>query len=218
VPLPGGGARPRAHRPPPLHVHETSRKQVLPSVGGREASEQPREFSVVNVELVRWPSQRERRERLRLAGSPRLLLVENETPAPVVTDPMEDWVRLPVDRSDLQARVQGILARAERADWGMPRLDEWGVLRFGGRQVTLPPLEARLARVLVEQFRSVILRDDLTKAGWPAEAPGRNALDVHILRLRRRIESLGLSVRTVRSRGYLLESPSVSVQVAAADS
>ena len=191
---------------------------MLHSVGGREASEQPRELSVVNVELVRWPSQRERRERLRLAGSPRLLLVENETPAPVVTDPMEDWVRLPVDRSDLQARVQGILARAERADWGMPRLDEWGVLRFGGRQVTLPPLEARLARVLVEQFRSVILRDDLTKAGWPAEAPGRNALDVHILRLRRRIEPLGLSVRTVRSRGYLLESPSVSVQVAAADS
>ena len=172
----------------------------------------------MNVELVRWPSQRERRERLRLAGCPGCCWSRTRRPAPVVTDPMEDWVRLPVDRSDLQARVQGILARAERADWGMPRLDEWGVLRFGGRQVTLPPLEARLARVLVEQFRGVILRDDLTKAGWPAEAPGRNALDVHILRLRRRIEPLGLSVRTVRSRGYLLESPSVSVQVAAADS
>jgi DNA-binding response OmpR family regulator len=64
----------------------------------------------------------------------------------------------------------------------------------------------------------VILRDDLTRAGWPVEAPGRNALDVHILRLRRRIDALGLSVRTVRSRGYLLESTSVSVQIAAADS
>src|SRR3954451_11396683 len=109
--------------------------------------------SAMNVELVRWPSQRERRERMRAAGCPRLLLVENETPAPVITDPMEDWGRVPGDRSDLQARVQGLLPRAERADWGVPRLDEWGVLRFGGRQVTLPPLEARLARVLVEQFR-----------------------------------------------------------------
>ena len=172
----------------------------------------------MNVELVRWPSQRDRRDRLRSSGHPRLLLVEGDTPAPLVTDPMEDWVRLPVDRSDLQARVQGIMARAERADWGAPRIDEWGVLRFGGRQVTLPPLEARLAAVLVEQFRSVILRDDLTRAGWPGEPPGRNALDVHILRLRRRIEPVGLSVRTVRSRGYLLESTSVSGQVAAVES
>ena len=172
----------------------------------------------MNVELVRWPSQRDRRERLRTSGHPRLLLVEADAPAPVVTDPLEDWVRLPADRSDLQARVQGIMARAERADWGVPRVDEWGVLRFGGRQVTLPPLEARLVRVLVEQFRSVILRDELTRAGWPSEPPGRNALDVHILRLRRRIEPVGLSVRTVRSRGYLLESTSVSGQIVAAES
>jgi DNA-binding response OmpR family regulator len=28
---------------------------------------------------------------------------------------------------------------------------------------------------------------------------------VHVLRLRRRIDELGLKIRTVRSRGYLLE-------------
>lgn len=172
----------------------------------------------MNVELVRWPAQRERRERLRAAGLPRLLLVDANSPAPIATDLLEDWARLPVERADLQARIQGILARAERAECGLPRLDEWGVLRYAGRQVTLPPLEARLARVLVEQFRGVIARDDLTHAGWPSEPPGRNALDVHILRLRRRIETLGLSVRTVRSRGYLLEAASGSGQLAAADS
>ena len=36
--------------------------------------------------------------------------------------------------------------------------------------------------------------------------PGRNALDVHVLRLRRRIAPLALSIKTVRSRGYLLEA------------
>jgi DNA-binding response OmpR family regulator len=35
--------------------------------------------------------------------------------------------------------------------------------------------------------------------------PTRNALDVHMLRLRRRLEPLGLEVRTVRSRGYVLQ-------------
>ena len=41
--------------------------------------------------------------------------------------------------------------------------------------------------------------------------PTRNALDVHILRLRRRIAELGLEIRTVRSRGYLLQAAAASV-------
>lgn len=48
-------------------------------------------------------------------------------------------------------------------------------------------------------------RDALTRAGWPGGTPRRNALDVHVLRLRRRIAPVGLAIRTVRSRGYLLE-------------
>ena len=36
--------------------------------------------------------------------------------------------------------------------------------------------------------------------------PTRNALDVHVLRLRRRIAPLGLEIRTVRSRGYLMQT------------
>ena len=45
----------------------------------------------------------------------------------------------------------------------------------------------------------------MARRAWPNGAPTRNALDVHILRLRRRIAPLGLEVRTVRSRGYLLQ-------------
>ncbi len=162
----------------------------------------------MDVELVRWPSQRQRRDQLVEARLPRLLLVEPESPAPVAVDPLEDWVRLPVDRNDLQARIDALTARGRDAGLLTPRLDQWGVLRFSGDQVSLPPLEARLAAVLVASFKGVVRRDDLTVAGWPGESPGRNALDVHILRLRRRVEPLGLSIRTIRSRGYLLE-PSV---------
>ena len=63
---------------------------------------------------------------------------------------------------------------------------------------------------LVGRFGAVVSRDQLARAGWPEGAPGRNALDVHVLRLRRRISPLGLAIKTVRSRGYLLE-PDVSV-------
>ena len=56
------------------------------------------------------------------------------------------------------------------------------------------------------RFGAVVSRDALSQAGWPEGAPGRNALDVHVLRLRRRLAPLSLVIRTVRSRGYLLEA------------
>jgi DNA-binding response OmpR family regulator len=79
------------------------------------------------------------------------------------------------------------------------------VLRLDGRWVSLPPVEARLTGALLDRYGAVVSRESLAKAGWPDGAPGRNALDVHMLRLRRRVASLTLAIRTVRSRGYLLE-------------
>ena len=90
-----------------------------------------------------------------------------------------------------------------------PRLDEDGVLRVGQRWVSLPPVEARLTAALIERIGLVVSRDALARAGWPDGAPGRNALDVHVLRLRRRLRDVRLVIRTVRSRGYLLEHGSL---------
>jgi DNA-binding winged helix-turn-helix (wHTH) protein len=58
---------------------------------------------------------------------------------------------------------------------------------------------------MLERYGAVVSREALSRAGWPQGAPGRNALDVHVLRLRRRLAPIGLVIRTVRSRGYLLE-------------
>ena len=67
---------------------------------------------------------------------------------------------------------------------------------------------------MLDRLGAVVTRDALSRAGWPDGAPGRNALDVHVLRLRRRVAPLGLVIRTVRSRGYLLESESRQMAVA----
>jgi DNA-binding winged helix-turn-helix (wHTH) protein len=74
-----------------------------------------------------------------------------------------------------------------------------------GRWVSLPPVEHRLMIVMLDRYRAVVSRDALARAGWPGGIPGRNVLDVHIVRLRRRLAPLGLVIQTVRSRGYLLE-------------
>lgn len=158
----------------------------------------------MNVSLVRWPAERDRRETLRRAGEPRLLLVEQGAP-PLPSDHREDWIRLPADDVDLRARVEALRLRLDTGSPARPELDDDGVLRMGDKWVALPPVEARIAAVLVGRFGAVVSRSMLTTAGWPSGAPGRNALDVHVLRLRRRLAPLELAIRTVRSRGYLLE-------------
>lgn len=152
-------------------------------------------------------------------GAPRLLLVADGEDPPPVADCLEDWIRVPAAESEVRARVDALAARSqahrtrsnagdggqETAGPGVPAIDDFGVLRLQGAWVALPPLEARLAATLLERLGAVTSRETLVRAGWPAGAPGRNALDVHVLRLRRRLQPVGVVIRTVRSRGYLME-------------
>lgn len=154
---------------------------------------------------MRWPAEADRRDALRVARQPRLLLVDGGTMPPLPDDDLEDWIRVPASEADLELRLDGLRRRVASAAREVPQLDDDGVLRFGDGWVPLPPVEARLAAELLRRFGAVASRADLTKAGWPGGSPGRNALDVHVLRLRRRLQPVELAIRTVRARGYLLE-------------
>jgi hypothetical protein len=169
----------------------------------------------VEVALVQWPTEQERREALRRSGHPRLLLVERGVP-PIPADDLEDWIRVPADDLDLRVRVEALQRRSAGGTAFVPVMDEDGVLRVGDRWVPLPPVEARLTGALIGRFGAVVSRDTLSRTGWPGGSPGRNALDVHVLRLRRRLSPLRLAIRTVRSRGYLLERLDGRGQVGAA--
>jgi DNA-binding response OmpR family regulator len=166
----------------------------------------------MDVAMLRWPEEESRRSRISQAGEPRLLLVADGEDPPAVGDCLEDWIRVPAAEEEMRARVDALAVRSQahhpanghRAGAG-PALDDFGVLRVNGSWVALPPLEARLAEALLERLGAVTSRELLIRAGWPAGAPGRNALDVHVLRLRRRLTPVGLAIRTVRSRGYLME-------------
>jgi DNA-binding response OmpR family regulator len=172
----------------------------------------------MDVTMLRWPEEESRRARIRQAGGPRLLLVPDGEEPPPVGDCLEDWIRVPAPENEVRARVDALAVRCQAhngsADDGAghnghapkePVLDDFGVLRLNGSWVALPPLEARLAEALIDRLGAVTSRDLLIRAGWPSGAPGRNALDVHVLRLRRRLQPVGLAIRTVRSRGYLME-------------
>jgi two-component system OmpR family response regulator len=160
----------------------------------------------VDVVLVRWPMESDRRDRVAREGRPRLLLVADDSSPPPVEDPLEDWIRVPAPDSDVRARVDTLSLRALLRTPGRPTLDDDGVIRHNGSWASLAPVESRITQLLVDRCGAVVGRERLTRAGWPDGAPGRNALDVVVMRLRRRLAPAGLAIRTVRSRGYLLEA------------
>ena len=163
----------------------------------------------MDVVLVRWPDDEEMRTRLAHERRPRLLLVAGYAAPPRINDDLEDWIRVPALEIDLHARVELLDRRVGARNDDRPELDDDGVLRFAQAWVSLPPVEARLTQAMIERYRAVVSRDALSTAGWPdGGSSRRNALDVHMLRLRRRLAPIGLAIRTVRLRGYLLEGAS----------
>lgn len=156
------------------------------------------------VKLLRWPAESAKRERYRLQGMLRLLVIEGGVAAPVCSDVREDWVRAPITDSDLMVRVATLQAKAEAHR--RPQVDPYGVVRFAGRTSTVSHTETDLLECLVRQFGQPVPREVLHEC--LPDRPGgtsRNALDLHIMRVRRRITPLGLVIRTVWGRGYLLE-------------
>src|SRR3546814_12262755 len=73
------------------------------------------------------------------------------------------------------------------------RMSDWGsdvCSSYLDRWVSLPPVEARLTAALLDRYGAVVSRDALARAGWPTGSPGRNDLDVPVLRLRRHVAPL----------------------------
>ncbi|MGW0605924.1 winged helix-turn-helix domain-containing protein [Streptomyces sp. NPDC002644] len=134
-----------------------------------------------------------------------MIVVEDRATPPVTTDVREDWVRSPITREDFAVRVEALRARA--GTHSAPLLDQDGLLRYGTQVVAVSPTETYLLRPLVQRFGSLVAREELL--GLLSARSGtasRNALDLHVMRIRRRLLPLGLRLRTASRRGYLLEN------------
>lgn len=160
----------------------------------------------MDIELIQWPSQRERRKMVAEQQRPRLLLVATDAEPPRSTDLLEDWVRLPSSDRDVRARVRDLQQRIAAHQLAAPTIDHNGVLRHARKSVALSNVQARLAGTLLANMDRVVSRRELIETGWDAAPTERNTLDVHMTRLRRRVSEVGLSIRTVRARGFILET------------
>ena len=85
-----------------------------------------------------------------------------------------------------------------------PELDEFGLLRFRGRWVALSPHQEILLRRLLAAAGQVVSRQELAAALWPEHPDEDRTLDAHVSRLRKRVRPFGVTIHTIRARGFLL--------------
>jgi DNA-binding response OmpR family regulator len=157
------------------------------------------------VELVRWPGERARREHLRRAGIPCLLVLDDDQAPPDDLAIDEDWVRASADDRDVLARLDHLERRAARREVRVD-LDDDGVLHTGWRTIVLTPAEATVMAALLAAAGQVVSRESLEAELWPAGTPPSDrALDAVMYRLRRHTSGLGVTIRSARRRGFFVD-------------
>jgi hypothetical protein len=160
-----------------------------------------------DIELLRWPADEEQRRQLAADGVPRLLLLAADSPPPRSADLLEDWVRLPLDHDELLARRNALVRRATCATHG-PQLDGDGLLWWGDRWVAIPRAQRPVVELLVTRVRELVRRDELVSAyGATGGSPNQVAVKAMLGRLVKRFAEVGLVLKSVRGRGYLLDAP-----------
>ena len=159
------------------------------------------------VELLSWPRDAARRSSLARVGVPRVLLVEPDAEPPAEIGLDEDWIRLPADDRDVRARIAHLARFATRLDDDQPFIDDHHILHRAG--ATLPLSAHRgdaCCRCCSTGAASVVSVDELQREAWHGQPPSRDAVDALIYRLRRRLSGWNLVIRSVRSRGFVIDT------------
>jgi len=128
----------------------------------------------------------------------------------------DDYLTKPFVPEEMVARIEVLIRRRSgnspisKLQVGDLELDLLKrVARRNGRELELLPTEFRLLEALMRQSGQVMTRMMLFETVWGFHFdPGTNLIDVHIGRLRKKVDPPGLRplIRTVRGSGYILSN------------
>jgi two-component system OmpR family response regulator len=157
-----------------------------------------------------------RRLRARQSGTPVLIL----TALDGIDDRVkgldlgaDDYMAKPFELAELEARVRALSRRSS----GTSRMIQCGSLAFdqtdrcalvNGEMLDLSARELGLLEIFLSRAKRLVSKDQLVDhlCGWGEEV-SHNAIEVYVHRLRKKLESTGVNIITVRGLGYYLEKP-----------
>jgi DNA-binding response OmpR family regulator len=145
--------------------------------------------------------------------TPILMLTARDTPADRVAglnEGADDYLVKPFDFAELVARLQALQRRPPLA---VGPVLECGSLRFdpasrtatvSGERLALTAIESALVELFLRRSPNVLSRQRIAVQVWEneANAVGSNTIDVHIGRLRAKLEQSSARIETVRGIGY----------------
>jgi len=135
-----------------------------------------------------------------------------------LTSGADDYLAKPFAFSELIARLKLLMARPSGATTAETMLTcedlEMNLLNRrvtrAGKRIDLQPREFRLLEYLLRHKDQVVTRTMMLEGVWEYHFdPGTNVVDVHVSRLRRKVDDgFGkLLVHTIRGAGYMLGNP-----------
>jgi two-component system, OmpR family, response regulator len=120
----------------------------------------------------------------------------------------DDYLTKPFESLELTARIEVLLRRRAVQDLEVDLLKR--EVKRGGKVIDLLPREYRLLEYLMRHPGQVITRTMLFEEVWSYRYDQRtNVIDVHMGKLRRKLDEGGLPsmIHTVRGSGYILRAP-----------
>jgi two-component system OmpR family response regulator len=126
----------------------------------------------------------------------------------------DDYLTKPFSPTELLARVEVLLRRKSQGQAAETILRvgslELDLIRrkadFSGQELTLHGTEFRVLEFFMRHPGKVLTRTMIFEAVWGCRFdPGTNLIDVHVGRLRKKVEALTAqpTIRTIRGSGYL---------------
>jgi len=127
----------------------------------------------------------------------------------------DDYLTKPFAPEEMAARIEVLLRRGAGVRETSLRVGDLELdliardARRGGVALDLLPLEFRLLEYLMRHAGQVLTRTMIFEAVWGYHFdPGTNVIDVHIGRLRRKVDAAGFEplIHTVRGCGYAMRA------------
>ena len=125
----------------------------------------------------------------------------------------DDYIAKPFGMTELVSRVRAVIRRYKKSnsvndkEYSIGNLyvnPEKHIIKINGEDVAFSYKEYSLLLVLLEAHGNVVKRENLLIKVWGEFYNESRTLDVHIRKLRMKLENSGVEIQTVKNIGYIL--------------